>query len=293
MMKRPFSAIAVTVLMVGLGAAAHASSYQFKVPLKGIAPPADWQPHEPLYGDWEDVGDVFGCSNWAPAPMTVAVGQAFTQTATDCQQDQARTVQPRERDTHSGSIRNVGEPFTETRTLTASATRDAVGTRETWSAAEAIYSVWTNSGEPYGCTNWAPAASTIAKGQTFTQTATDCKQDQTRTRQDREYEPTLGQYRNIGAPVTETRTVTASSTRSATGTKAQKVCVFNESNPTSMWWFLDGTGNNPLVMWNGEVVDPNAPRPDGKTYTRGKHVKTATSFGQISLTSHYYEICLE
>lgn len=184
-----------------------------------------WVAAASTYTAWTNSGAVTSCSNWSPAPSTVAVGQTFTQTATDCQQAQTRTRQDREQETTTKAYRNKGAAVTETQSIAATSTRSAAGTLETWVAAASTYTAWTNSGAVTSCSNWSPDPSTVTVGQAFTQTATNCSQAQTRTRQDREQETTTKAYRNKGSAVTETQTITASSTRSATGTKETWVAV--------------------------------------------------------------------
>jgi len=219
-----------------IGGEVLASNMLYVQRLKGMVP-IEWTQAGPLYGEWTKVGDVYGCSNWSPDPSAVAIGRAFTQSASDCKQDQTRTVQNRERETYSGALRNVGEPYAEARTIAASSSRQAVGTLETWQPTDPTYTAWTNSGAVYACSNWSPAPSTVTIGQAFTQTATDCKQDQTRTRQERERESTTGEIRNAGAPVTETRTITADATRQAAGTKETWVAT----TPTYTAWTNSGS----------------------------------------------------
>jgi len=212
-----------------------ANSFVFTQRLKGMVP-IEWKEASPLYGEWISVGTVYGCTNWSPAPSTVNIGRTYTQSASDCKQDQARTVQDRELETYSGAVRNVGEPYTEARTVTAASSRQAVGTLETWQATDPTYTAWANAGAVYGCTNWSPAPETVTIGQAFTQTATDCKQDQTRSRQERQRETTTGEIRNVGVPVTETRTIAASSTRQAQGTKE----TWTATTPTYTDWMNSG-----------------------------------------------------
>ena len=90
---------------------------------------------------------------------------------------------------------------------------------ENWQPAEALYNNWVNQGDIYGCSNWTPATSTQPIGVIFQQTADDCKQDQTTTKQEREKETTTLAYRNLGQPTTETKSIVTYSSRQATGTK--------------------------------------------------------------------------
>ncbi|MFK4135887.1 hypothetical protein ACI2KR_26930 [Pseudomonas luteola] len=159
------------------------------------------------FSGWVNKGNPYSCSNWSPDPSTVTVGQSFTQTATDCKQDQTRNNAGYYKDA-SGSWVNVVPLNAQARTLTSQKnTRAATGTKETWVATTSTYSAWANSSAVYGCTNWSPSPYNYTERTQFNQTATDCKIDQTRTRQGREQETTTKAYRNVGAPVTEKQTV--------------------------------------------------------------------------------------
>lgn len=108
---------------------------------------------------------------------------------------------------------------------------------ENWAPIEPTFTDWANLGSPQNCTDWSPLPSFISEGVSFTQTATDCQQEQTRTRQEREQESTSLVVRDNGAPTTETRTVSATSTRSAIGTDA--------TNPLTRYFtFIEGTGTS-------------------------------------------------
>jgi hypothetical protein len=195
-----------------------------------------WTATTSTYTNWTNTGSITACSNWAPSPATITIGQAFTQTATDCKQDQTRSRQDREIEGTTGAVRNIGSAVTENQTITVSSTQAAVGTKETWSATTSTYTAWVNNGSVTSCSNWTPAPATVTIGQAFTQTATDCQQAQTRSRQDREQETTTGAVRNKGVAVTENQTITTSSTRSSTGTKETWVAT----TPTSTDWVNSG-----------------------------------------------------
>jgi hypothetical protein len=170
-------------------------------------------------GTWINSGAKYACSNWSPAPSTVTVGQGFTQTATDCKQDQTRTRSESYVDHKTGTTVAVTVAG-ETQTLTGqSNTQGATGTKETWAATTPTYTAWTNTNALYGCSIWAPSPSSKTATATFTQTASDCESDQTRNRQDREQESTTLAIRNKGTPVVENQTLTAqSATRNYTVT---------------------------------------------------------------------------
>ena len=86
--------------------------------------PSKWAATSPTYGDWIPAGDIYGCSNWSPSPDTVTVNQHFTQTATDCKQDETRSVQHREQEYYSKAVRDVGSPGTEKQTVITSSRED-------------------------------------------------------------------------------------------------------------------------------------------------------------------------
>lgn len=179
----------------------------------------NWVLADPLYGDWINNGAIYACGNWTPLTETVTISVSFTQSATDCSQDQRRTVQAREQEKNKGIYRNTGPESEELRTVSAGMSRGAIGTKETWLASEPIYSSWVSVGELYDCLAWTPGTDTVPDGQNFTQTTNDCKQDQTRTRQDREQESTTLAYRNAGAIETENNTLQSQpSSRDAIGT---------------------------------------------------------------------------
>ncbi|MDU8350299.1 hypothetical protein RYA05_00135 [Pseudomonas syringae pv. actinidiae] len=160
---------------------------------------------------WANNGNMTSCSNWSPAPSTVTINQTFTQTATDCQQPQKRTRSESYVDHLSGAVVAVSG-VTQNQAITATDTRNAVGTKETWANTTSVYSAWANSSEISGCTAWNPSPSSYNARTQFTQTGTGCSVTQTRSRQDQEKETTTGAIRNKGALANETQTLSGQST---------------------------------------------------------------------------------
>jgi hypothetical protein len=234
MKKIAFVAIATLAL-----SSVHAD-YTVTIPLNSKINFYSWSPISPLFGDWVNVGNIYDCSNWSPSSSTITTGQSFLQTATDCKQDQIRTVQKRETDSISGSIRTVGSPYNENNTISSTSSRNAVGALETWLATTPSYTNWTNNGEVISCSNWTPDPATITIGLLFTQTATDCQQPQIRLRQDREQETTTFAIRDKGTAVTETKSIVASSTRQSTGLKETWALI----TPTYTEWADNGVLNS-------------------------------------------------
>ena len=174
-----------------------------------------WVAASPVYSDWVSKGSIYGCSDWSPASSTYTASATFTQKSTNCTLDQGRTAQAREQETTTGSYRNLGEATNETRTLTGQASSRAY---------TVVLGPWINSGVATNCSNWSPDPSTVNAGVAFTQTATNCTQGQTRNRTE--------EYQEDGnvVPVSSTsekQTISATSTRSATGTKADYI---NDAN---------------------------------------------------------------
>jgi hypothetical protein len=221
----------------------------------------NWISADPLYTNWVNNGNLYDCTNWSPLENQINIGISFEQTATDCKQDQTRTRQDREQETTTLDYRNVGSPIEENQTLTNQTnTRNAIGTMESWVSADPVYTVWVNNGNLYDCTNWSPLENTVGLGTNFEQTATDCKQDQTRTRQDREQETTTLAYRNVGNIVTENQTLTNQiNTRNAVGTMETWVAA----TPVYTSWVNSG-GIYGCSNWS---PSPSTV-PRGKTFTQ-------------------------
>jgi hypothetical protein len=180
-----------------------------------------WYSIEPAYSEWLNSGLVYDCITWTPSTNTVDYGVEFIQTSNDCKIDQYRTKQDREQQYGTYEIRNVGEMIIENRTLNNQiSTRQSIGDKEEWVLSTPTYSDWVNSGEKYDCITWTPDPATIDNGQSFTQTSNDCKQNQTRTKQDREQEVNTLEYRNVGELITETQILeNQTNTRESVGTK--------------------------------------------------------------------------
>ena len=132
----------LTALTLSCFALTANAEYQIRIPLEqaqggqlpngSIKFKSSWEHAPAIYGDWVDQGLPYDCNNWYPAQITVPKDQPFTQTATDCSQDQTRTAQDQEVNLLYGVSRAKGEPYTQSRTITVSSTRDSVGTQGPW-----------------------------------------------------------------------------------------------------------------------------------------------------------------
>ncbi|MDU8350978.1 hypothetical protein RYA05_03605 [Pseudomonas syringae pv. actinidiae] len=188
-----------------LSGSAFAQALRYNYTLSSTIP-YDWKESDPTFTKWTDVGGLYSCSNWSPSTSTFGKGTAFTQTATDCKQDQERTGQNREQDTRTGIYQNVGDPFKETRVVTETDSREAVGILENWGAIDPTYTEWKDTNVLYGCSAWSPDPAAYSMTTSFTQLSS-CKTDQERERQDREKEEYTAEIRNAGSPVVENKTL--------------------------------------------------------------------------------------
>lgn len=166
--------------------------------------------------------------------------------------------------------------------------------QKVWLSADPLKSEWTNLGAITGCSNWSPAISTVNQGVVFTQTATDCKQDQTRTVQEREKEKTSSVYRNIGNPYTETQSITVTSTQEATGAKSvEKVCVYGSGWGSGIW---SVTATTSALSWWGPNEAANEKFSVGVTlstqsYTKDNYLYTKGRAMYRQGDNYYYELC--
>ncbi|MEG0870288.1 MAG: hypothetical protein RSG77_25070, partial [Hafnia sp.] len=247
-----------------------------------------WVAIAPTYTAWTNTNALYGCAAWTPAPSTKTATATFAQTASDCETDQTRNRQDREQETTTLAIRNKGAVVTEKQTLTGQkATRNYTVT----------LGAWVNSGAKYGCANWSPAPSTVNKGTTFTQTATDCEQNQTRTRAESYVDHKTGAKTTV--PVSgESKVLTGqSNTQTATGTKVVEECAYDVwPAPSSEYTILTaGPSNNTGITWKGAFIVNKGAFTDGRpvnsggyTYKKGKFKETYTT---IMGKSDSYEVC--
>lgn len=165
---------------------------------------------------------------------------------------------------------------------------------ENWQPADPVYSEWVNEGNVSRCSNWAPTASTMLKDEPFNQTATDCNQYQTRTRQNREQETTTLAYRNVGAPVTMGQNVTVNSSRTATGTASCSYSRYVTGTPNTFWMAGISSAYNAYTLFVNDVqikadygynTKSLTINDTNVTYTRGTLLKGSTS------GYSYYEVC--
>lgn len=182
----------------------------------------NWTEIQPEYSQWINDGERYDCLNWSPLSNTIKYGEKFIQSANDCKQNQIRNVQRMESENTTGEIRNKGDSTIEYSVLTNQLnSREEIGSLENWTPIGKLYTEWVNEGELYDCTNWMPSTNDIDSGVNFEQNATDCKQDQTRTAQNREQGDVSFEIRNTGDLITENQTIPEQvNIRNSVGTKS-------------------------------------------------------------------------
>ena len=91
--------ISIAALVLGSTQAA----YTIKIPIDPQSVKFyNWVATTPINLEWENSGEIYGCTSWTPNPSEITIDQEFMQTAKDCKQDQVRTMQDREVDELSG-----------------------------------------------------------------------------------------------------------------------------------------------------------------------------------------------
>ncbi|MDU8350909.1 hypothetical protein RYA05_03255 [Pseudomonas syringae pv. actinidiae] len=205
---------ALGLALVGIITSVNADTLRFTQSLNGDLPIPDWLSADTKYGDWTATSEIYGCSNWSPAVSSTGKGIAFKQTATDCHRDESRSAQPQRKDRRTGKVEPIpNSSFVEKRVSDSNLTkeRDAVGILEQWDLSEPTYSPWKNISEIYGCSTWSGDPSAYKQTTNLTQTSTDCKVNQSRTKQEHEQEVHTGAIRDIGKVTTEEQTIAGQS----------------------------------------------------------------------------------
>lgn len=170
--------------------------------------------------------------------------------------------------------------------------------QDKWITTTPIISEWINDGDIFDCSNWIPLTNTVTDGTSFEQKSNSCKQNQTRTLQNREKNETTNEYRNVGIISKETRTLTdKESSRNAVGTKQPEECDYKYGGAGVLSaWFKYGDTNQFQVWWKGSLVVGLTYAPDPTTYTSNGYVYTRSGTPVDSIKSgttyyYYYKIC--
>lgn len=149
-----------------------------------------------------------------------------------------------------------------------------------WVLTDPVFSSWVNQGDIYECINWIPNTETKYIDETFNQSSDECKQNQTRTKQNREVNTSSGEVRNKGTIVTENTFITVGSTREIKGTSNSWDSFADYKNISKDWSNLNWGGLNltSLPTDNYPVATVT-----GNLYFNGNKLKNLDSL--ISLTS--------
>lgn len=161
-----------------------------------------------------------------------------------------------------------------------------------WETTSPIEGSWNNVNQPYGCTNWTPAATSKPLNEQFTQTATDCKQDQERQVQLRSIEKNSGKIKIIET-ITENRTNTGqTSTKAATGNQPAEECRYTyltQNGNRGANYYISADGGNSYAYWNGVSVGKgNGSNPT--IYIKDGYVYYSTKVMRM-IVFVYYDIC--
>lgn len=154
-----------------------------------------------------------------------------------------------------------------------------------WKKTTPTISSWINVGEATGCSDWTPAVDTVATGIVFEQNSSNCKQEQSRTVQNREQNSKTLVYRNTGSPINESQMLTDySMKRSATGTKIVNDCGSGDINN---YRWVNGTPSMGMmyIIWDGVKVFPDIGNINLTEYTYNGYNYTK---GALAANYGYY-----
>jgi len=174
-----------------------------------------WSAGQTQYTPWQNTS--VDCSAWSPNPASYTESALFEQTQA-CNIQQSRQVQ-KTLTSSAGQTKPDGEPLTEQQQISRNAARDyKIHTTE-----------WVDGS--YTCTNWTPLPSTVDEGKTFTQTASDCVVNQSRTRTE-SVKPEGGEAFQLVSSMTENKQLTGQTkSRDSVGTKALATNYMKVVNP--------------------------------------------------------------
>lgn len=199
--------IALLIALAGLHGQVYADQFRLTYLLNQTIPHNPWKDTTPYFTDWKETSTPYSCKNWSPSPSTVGKGITFTQTADDCQQEEKRTVRPRQIDEQGNTQYTPGAAFDQIRYVTVTHSRDAMGIVENWLAYEPILGNWVDTNKLYGCTQWTPSPDAYLTTTSFSQSSSNCSTDQERDRQEREQESNTHDIRNSGEITVDKQTL--------------------------------------------------------------------------------------
>jgi hypothetical protein len=164
-----------------------------------------------------------------------------------------------------------------------------------WEDTTSIEGEWVNKSAPYDCKNWTPTVDTQNQGVTFTQTATDCKQDQERQVKLRSKDKISGVIIEKDTIIEQRVNTGQTSTQSAIGTKLLKECRFakvSANGPVAGNYYVLETGGNTTAYWDGAQMGFINSRAPTYVFINNGYRYYST---QLMVTDWYYyhNICKE
>ena len=185
------------------------------------------------WSSWSNTGIHYDCDTWNPNVSTVPYGNSFTQTR-DCSQDQIRSRDVY--DVWADGSESLNRVEIENQTISEQESQSAVGNQNfIENEREESWSNWIDSSAHYNCDTWTPDASTIAYGDSFTQTR-NCDQDQYRTKDI--YNVWADGTETFNRTETENKTIIEQESQAAIGTKN---FISTQRNDTWSSWTDKGT----------------------------------------------------
>ena len=162
-----------------------------------------------------------------------------------------------------------------------------------WETTSPIEGEWFNVDNLYDCNNWSPSTDTVDQGTSFTQKATDCKQNQQRNIQQRVINSNTGEIK-----VTETQTENRilsnqSNSRISNGTRLAEDCRFvkNTANGSGSGnYYVMETGGTTTAYWNGQSMGKINYRSPKYVFTNGQY-KYYSKQLMVTESYYYHNIC--
>lgn len=185
------------------------------------------------WSSWSNDGVPYNCETWSPSPSTVNLNQDFQQSRS-CSQKQ---ISDRDIfDVWRSGKETLNRNEDRSQVITVTQSQGSTGTKDfIKSTRNDSWSAWSNSGSPYGCTEWKADVSEVNYGESFTQERS-CSQNQTRSRD------VLNVWESgketLNKVEDDSQVVTVTQNQSATGTKDY---IVSQTAPSWSAWSNSGT----------------------------------------------------
>ncbi len=153
-----------------------------------------------------------------------------------------------------------------------------------WVSHEPLFTEWVTQPEIYDCINWTPLQESKYIEVSFTQTTENCKQNQTRTKQERQIHTTTGEIRNVGSAINENQTITVSSSRQSQGTSNSWESFADYKGLPKDWNNLNWGGRNLTTLPSGNYPVKNV---SGNLYLHNNPFTNVNSLTSIESINGY------